>query len=596
MKINQEYGAINIVVDPDGDRHPGDETKGARNNVAPFLFVTALVFLVATIGFSTSVNPKMMKQQQVQASSDGSMLKSADFPEDHDMNEALFYEEQLVDHFDEDDSNSRGKYWKHRYYKSMKYFGGAGSPIFLVIGGEGALNNGMLYPFVTEVLAKKFGAAVVQPEHRFYGPYQPMEYGTATNQDLLQLLTPQQAMADMIRLVQVQLRSSGSDLADCSMDRSSPDYCPLITIGASYPGFLSAMFRIVYRDIVDAAYASSAPLLMYAQVVPDNNIYYDIVTAAAERASPGCAHSVRATLTEVVQEVKDASSLEEATRLVGICSSKEFFPKEITSQQQLADQLALMAVYGFANYDMGCYPPSNKTAMYKICQAFQDPELNSLDTMKSYFRSKLVQEWQEENECDLVAKECTLEDEQAFLEETYKGRDCYDLRLDVEDNEAEDNDNKVQEFDGMPYDDMKSWDFQACTNIIFRCGTSASSMFPEHPATYEELNADCAKQYGSDVVPRPTELVELWGFDDLLAINATRILFTNGLQDMWSGGSYLEDLSDSLLAINLENGAHHSDLTHEAPGPNDTEDIQQGHEQIQVILGKWIEEIKEESK
>ena len=32
----------------------------------------------------------------------------------------------------------------------------------------------MLYPFITQHLAPYFGAAVIQIEHRFYGPYQPI--------------------------------------------------------------------------------------------------------------------------------------------------------------------------------------------------------------------------------------------------------------------------------------------------------------------------------------------------------------------------------------------------------------------------------------
>jgi hypothetical protein len=75
-------------------------------------------------------------------------------------------------------------------------------------------------------------------------------------------------------------------------DRSSVDYCPLVTIGASYPGFLSAMFRLLHSDVVDMAYASSAPLLMYAQVT-DNREYYDIDTRAADWSSPGCARAVK---------------------------------------------------------------------------------------------------------------------------------------------------------------------------------------------------------------------------------------------------------------------------------------------------------------
>ncbi len=79
----------------------------------------------------------------------------------------------------------------------------------------------------------------------------------------------------------------------------------------------------------------------------------------------------------------------------------------------------------------------------------------------------------------------------------------------------------------------------------------------------------------------------------------TRVLFTNGMQDMWSGGSYLEDLSDSILAINMINAAHHSDLTHTSLKYNaehDTDDVKEAKARIAEILGTWIEEVKLESR
>jgi hypothetical protein len=83
-------------------------------------------------------------------------------------NRALFYDGQLVNHLSSSSSSSTAAAaaaaadtWSHRYYESTEHFGGPGHPIFLVIGGEGALNNGMLYPYVTGDLAVRFGAAVV---------------------------------------------------------------------------------------------------------------------------------------------------------------------------------------------------------------------------------------------------------------------------------------------------------------------------------------------------------------------------------------------------------------------------------------------------
>lgn len=96
--------------------------------------------------------------------------------------------------------------------------------------------------------------------------------------------------------------------------------------------------------------------------------------------------------------------------------------------------------------------------------------------------------------------------------------------------------------------------------------------------------------------PQPLSLVTNLGFDDLVGLGASRILFTNGLQDMWSGGSYLEDVSDSILAINFPNGAHHSDLSHVGPSENDTDDIRVGFAKIANIIEKWLNERSEERR
>jgi hypothetical protein len=183
----------------------------------------------------------------------------------HDMNQELFYHKQLVNHF-----NGSTSTWKHRYYKSTDYFKGPGHPIFHVVGGEGALDFGMMYPFITKHLAPYFGAAVIQVEHRFYGTYPPIP--NATVSDLLELLTPQQAMAD-----NVQLGRAFKNELGCSYDRSSSKYCPVITVGGSYPGFLAAILRVAHSDYVDISYASSAPLKLYDQST-DQNVYYDIVS------------------------------------------------------------------------------------------------------------------------------------------------------------------------------------------------------------------------------------------------------------------------------------------------------------------------------
>jgi hypothetical protein len=82
---------------------------------------------------------------------------------------AQFFTQQLVDHFTA--PSEPAETYAQRYYEISSHFGGAGSPIICIIGGEGAVppSEGIFYPWVGGQLASRLGALVVQPEHRFYG-------------------------------------------------------------------------------------------------------------------------------------------------------------------------------------------------------------------------------------------------------------------------------------------------------------------------------------------------------------------------------------------------------------------------------------------
>jgi hypothetical protein len=184
----------------------------------------ALLVLALLIHAQTGVNPSRV--ETAAALSDTSKRRTKDIPH---------FFQQDVDHYDESNTDK----WAHRYYKQTKFFGGPGYPIILVFGGEGGNDDGMFYPFLNHHLARVFHALVLHPEHRFYGRYRPTN-DTSTDV-LLKLLTPDQAIQDMLSIVRHYREEHG-----CSFDRSSKDYCPLLTVGGSYPGFLAASMRLLY--------------------------------------------------------------------------------------------------------------------------------------------------------------------------------------------------------------------------------------------------------------------------------------------------------------------------------------------------------------
>lgn len=115
-------------------------------------------------------------------------------------------------------------------------------------------------------------------------------------------------------------------------------------------------------------------------------------------------------------------------------------------------------------------------------------------------------------------------------------------------------------------------------------------MFPYRKWTVEWLTQHCLDRF--DVVPDPYKLVHEFKFNDLVGQGASRILFTNGLNDIWSEGSYLESLSPSLPVINMPNAAHHSELYHMNSDGVDTKDVMQAHDDIEDVLGGWLHDIK----
>lgn len=80
-----------------------------------------------------------------------------------------------------------------------------------------------------------------------------------------------------------------------------------------------------------------------------------------------------------------------------------------------------------------------------------------------------------------------------------------------------------------------------------------------------------------------------WGGRKLDA--ASNIVFSNGGRDPWRSGGVLKSLSDSLVAINIREGAHHLDLMFS--NDDDPDSVKEARKVEEEHITRWIEEARE---
>ncbi|KAI2495007.1 Serine carboxypeptidase S28 [Fragilaria crotonensis] len=353
------------------------------------------------------------------------------------------------------------------------------------------------------------------------------------------------------------------------------------------------MARLRFPDIVDMAYAASAPMLFHSQQVSELGgaaAYYDHITVVADRTRPNCANHVRQTLSMVqyvlLHELPDTlENVEHMVVALGFCRQSQ--PEYVRTMSMLGEELMMIVAYTFANDNMANYTPTNwndairnnatKTSLYQAFETFSSIHWDPIQIVSQFVKQHLMSSDQLENYNNTHKKR-------------NKDKDCVNMSLQLPSGPN-------ATLSGGDWSGVgtglsgERWDFQTCTLLVEAIGFSKASMFPEREWSMDWLVQHCQTRF--QVTPQPRKLVDEWHFDDLVgSTNASHILFTNGLNDGWSVGGILQNLSDTLLTINFENGAHHSDLTHVGPSDQDTPDIVSGFVTIRNILAAWLDEIQ----
>ncbi|MED6185790.1 hypothetical protein PIB30_060498 [Stylosanthes scabra] len=444
------------------------------------------------------------------------------------------YFSQQLDHF----SFLELPTFQQRYLINTEYWVGPQrlGPIFFYCGNEGdivwfAENTG----FVWEI-APQFGAMVVFPEHRYYGESMPFgsreeAYKNATT---LSYLTAEQALADFSVLV-----------TDLKQNLSATD-CPVVLFGGSYGGMLAAWMRLKYPHIAIGALAASAPILQFEDIVPQET-FYDIVSNDFKRESSTCFNYIKESWNNIASIGQTLNGLVQLSNTFHFCRPLN---KTADLWNWLEDAYGYLAMVDYP-YPASFMMPLPGHPIKEVCKRI-DGQLAGT----------------------------------SVLERIYDGVNVYYNYT---------GETKCFELDDDPHG-LSGWNWQACTEMVMPMSCDPDScMFPPYKFNYSDYEEGCISSYG--VKPRPKWITTEFGghkIDATLKKFGSNLIFSNGLLDPWSGGSVLQNISESVVALVTEEGAHHLDLRASTKYDPDWL-VEQRATEIKLIKG-WITEYHEKNK
>eukprot|EP00850_Spirogloea_muscicola_P005006 SM000022S07220 [mRNA] locus=s22:604238:608027:+ [translate_table: standard] len=529
----------------------------AASRQPPWRLALSVIMAAGVAAVSTAAAPRFPHQSQAAAAA-----AVANWAPQRRYNWTERFYEQTLDHF----SFGSDATFRQRYLLNDGDWGGAdaGAPIFVYCGNEGdvawfAQNTGFMWE-----IAPRFGALLVFPEHRYYGKSIPEAAVRGVDGESLAFLTAEQALADLAALV-TDLKTNLSAQAS-----------PVVVFGGSYGGMLAAWFRLKYPHVATGALASSAPILQFEDFVPPDT-FYRIVSEDFRRESETCFHDIRQSWALIDAVGSSRDGLQELRRTFHLCS-------DLNSTEELKNWLE--EAYSFLA--MVDYPVSASFMMplpaYPIREVMQATSsrpsasavARAVDTL---YHFKVRKEHLNNLRNQVCRAMDGLQGKSSILERVFAGVSVYYNHTGAADCFA-------------PGDDphgMSGWDYQACTEMVMPMASNANnSMFPPFrwdPSAYADR---CVDQFG--VRPRPDWIPTEFGGKDIKRVLrdfASNIIFSNGLLDPWSGGGVLENISRSVVALTISDGAHHLDLR--ASTPDDPPSVQRQRETECRIIQGWLD-------
>ncbi len=193
---------------------------------------------------------------------------------------------QRIDH-----NNPLTGTFTQRYYIDETFSKTKNDPVFFYICGESSCTKRALNGAIRNY-AKKYHAKLVALEHRYYGESIPLDSFSTQN---LGYLTTEEALDDLAYF-QRQLTKEQNWTGKW------------IAFGGSYPGSLSAYYRLKFPYLVAGSLASSAPVMAKED-------FFEYDTHVTKVAGPQCAEHIRHVIDAVEATLNDQNKLNQMKAL-----------------------------------------------------------------------------------------------------------------------------------------------------------------------------------------------------------------------------------------------------------------------------------------
>ena len=387
----------------------------------------------------------------------------------------------------------------------------------------------------TQIFFKLKNALLVMLEHRFYGKSRPTADMSTDN---LKYLSSEQGLADLATFR--QFIHSSYNLTDSNR---------WISFGGSYPGSLSAWFRLKYPHLVYAAVSSSAPML----AVINFTDYMVVVNNSLYNYSPTCPRYIAQATQQVQELMKTSGGRSTLQKLFRTCDPIETDLDVINFYSAVEGNFEEAVQYNKDNR----LSRNTTITIDLLCDTMDQGKIGDPLTRYSAVNDIFLQEYG-----------------QTCLDISYK-KFIDDLQQVSWESEASAG--------------GRQWTYQTCIEFGFFQSTDS----PNHPFG-QTVPADfyidqCKDIFGPEY---DLKLLERSVMDTNTnyggyTYEGTRVVFINGEVDPWHALGFTgKPPNESTETIFIKGTAHCSDLY--PSSDRDPASLVQARERIDVLIGQWL--------